>query len=83
MARGAHDRCDVIKYANKVKIKRTQLDYWATHLGKFGCNRPRSFGKRLSTGTQTHTQTHTQTERQTDNPGFPDPDYHNTFSQRK
>ena len=30
---------------------------------------------------QTHRQTDTHTDTQTDNPGFPDPDDHNTFSQ--
>ena len=33
------------------------------------------------TDRQTDRHTDTQTDTQTDNPGFPDPDDHNTFSQ--
>ena len=37
--------------------------------------------RQTDTHTQTDRQTHTHTDTQTDNPGFPDPDDHNTFSQ--
>ena len=61
VARGAHSRYDVIKYANELNHKRAQLDHAGTHLGKFGWNRPSSFAKRLCTDRQTDTQTDRQT----------------------
>ena len=75
MAHGAHDRYDVIKYANELNHKRAQLEHFGTHLGKFGWNWPSSFGK------HTHIDRHTDT--QTDTPRFPDPYDHKTFSQWK
>ena len=84
-ARIQNGRRDVIKYANELKMKRAQLDHCGTNLGKFGWNRPSSFAILTRTDRQTdrHTHTHTQTDTQTDNPGFPDLDDHNTFSQWK